>query len=990
MDLYLTDEDLSDYQEHIYVQDKLSIAEKSLLASVSSSEFLQSVLMSARDRVGQRQTVDRSSTIFDTIISQSTLLAAAEATTTTDAARHFTPMQSMSNNLHNLSHTQLEQLQSRLVQAQRPLEPSKQQFQLLQQQMSAAATLRAQVPGGSMFGFGSTNRAAPPPPPPPPGSSSQALFSAAPPPPPMPEEIEVESTFDEQYDTSCEDDDYSNEQIDKMREKAKTMKEKVAYKFVENTSEWVETGYYSTEKVELQEFWLDYLEHLAISKDAVFLSENFVYSLGNMKEVLFVLCLMDLPFASEVDWKVENNIESNSNKIDFSIFAGKHPLLVFYRTLSEYNGTVKDDGVLMLRQEIFVVDEKGPIISEESVKINPSNQTLETHVEYGHHFIVINTSSKRVSCQLTIQIPTGSVPTNNTYYYRSKPITIEAYSTWHEVVSTFYFPLPGEFTMLPVPALSLEDNQLIGKFDAIPLKLEESSSQKVIETAFHTGAPTIQEWNNIAAKGTPDSVISLLNSYRGLDKLNFGLIEWRMKNESFARQVFNVLKKRHYYVKDLWKYGVSHRFEDIIQDLILCHGSTVYSRIGPEFESPLITKHEMPNIYDYFPLFNARSHQLNAAAEILNDQFYEQYNRFLHYLCLRSSLPSDNDLIVWTNYLILQDRISEAQEVFQRINQTNDNLQCQVQIDYLQAYLKTRMRVTEEQYGVEQIDLQSIKDIAEKYKDYSVPKWRQMFANLHEFVREVEQGDLAFLDNSGYNKRIRSEPILEFEIDEQEQELLIKYANINSVSIKYHDMNVEVMFSNNPFMAKNSYKSAFDENVSWIKPSYSEVVALPEKMEVDESNEAEDFDIIGIGQVNSLQTYRVPFNTENKNIFIEVSSGSLKRHQAYYANSLSVHVAESFGFICVTSKDTKRPLSGIYIKVYCRMKNGKQTNFWKDGYTGLNGVFDYISVTQGNALTAGNKSLKTTMSDMVEKLSILVLSTKEGAVVKEVYPPAAN
>jgi hypothetical protein len=159
-------------------------------------------------------------------------------------------------------------------------------------------------------------------------------------------------------------------------------------------------------------------------------------------------------------------------------------------------------------------------------------------------------------------------------------------------------------------------------------------------------------------------------------------------------------------------------------------------------------------------------------------------------------------------------------------------------------------------------------------------------------------------------------------------------------------------------------------------------------MQVD-NEEDEDFDMIGVGQMNSLQFYRVPFTAGNKNMFIEVTSGTITRQHAYYANSLSVHLAESFGVVCVTSKKSKRPLSGVYAKVYCRLKGNNEVHFWKDGYTGLNGVFDYISVTQGNALT-NNGSLKRLMSEDIDKLSVLILSDEEGAIVKEVYPPEEN
>ncbi|KAK9659790.1 hypothetical protein K7432_018502 [Basidiobolus ranarum] len=150
--------------------------------------------------------------------------------------------------------------------------------------------------------------------------------------------------------------------------------------------------------------------------------------------------------------------------------------------------------------------------------------------------------------------------------------------------------------------------------------------------------------------------------------------------------------------------------------------------------------------------------------------------------------------------------------------------------------------------------------------------------------------------------------------------------------------------------------------------------------------------MIGTGQLNSVQTLSIPFTGGNKNVFVEISSvdtpNTIKRRQAYFSHSLHTHIAESFGIVRAMSGKTKRPLAGAYVKVYARMKQGQNVEFWKDGYTGLNGVFDYVGVTEGNALMGGNKTdLKTLMDKKIDKFSILIISADEGAVVKEAYPP---
>ncbi|KAI8091868.1 hypothetical protein BDF21DRAFT_410382, partial [Thamnidium elegans] len=67
------------------------------------------------------------------------------------------------------------------------------------------------------------------------------------------------------------------------------------------------------------------------------------------------------------------------------------------------------------------------------------------------------------------------------------------------------------------------------------------------------------------------------------------------------------------------------------------------------------------------------------------------------------------------------------------------------------------------------------------------------------------------------------------------------------------------------------------------------------------------------------------------------------------------------------SGNTKRPLACTYVKMYARMKQSRKVHFCKYGFTGLNGVFDYIGVTKGNALMGGAETdLKTLVDDKID------------------------
>ena len=76
----------------------------------------------------------------------------------------------------------------------------------------------------------------------------------------------------------------------------------------------------------------------------------------------------------------------------------------------------------------------------------------------------------------------------------------------------------------------------------------------------------------------------------------------------------------------------------------------------------------------------------------------------------------------------------------------------------------------------------------------------------------------------------------------------------------------------------------------------------------------------------------------------------------------------------VTDEKGRKSLSGVYVKAYAKMKDGS-TRFYKDGYTDLRGRFDYAS-------------LSTNELDNVDRFALLVMSDNQGAVVREVSPPA--
>ncbi|MEK6247578.1 MAG: hypothetical protein N2C12_05315, partial [Planctomycetales bacterium] len=190
-----------------------------------------------------------------------------------------------------------------------------------------------------------------------------------------------------------------------------------------------------------------------------------------------------------------------------------------------------------------------------------------------------------------------------------------------------------------------------------------------------------------------------------------------------------------------------------------------------------------------------------------------------------------------------------------------------------------------------------------------------------------------------------SEPSFDFEV--QDRQIVMQHQNLDVVRVNYYLMDVEMLFSQNPFVQKYSGKFSHiqpNETSLWQleKDTKSSKLALPEKY-------------------------------HSANVLVEIVGGGETESHAYYANSMAVQVTENYGQLRVANRQNGRPLTKVYVKVYGQQYNGK-IKFYKDGYTDLRGRFDY-------------SSLNTNELDNIKRFALLVMSEKDGAVVREAAPP---
>jgi hypothetical protein len=190
-----------------------------------------------------------------------------------------------------------------------------------------------------------------------------------------------------------------------------------------------------------------------------------------------------------------------------------------------------------------------------------------------------------------------------------------------------------------------------------------------------------------------------------------------------------------------------------------------------------------------------------------------------------------------------------------------------------------------------------------------------------------------------------TEPGIEFTLDAKQIQLA--WQNVNEVRVNYYLMDVELLFSRNPFVQEVSGPFAS------IRPNATKTVKLPAG--------------------KTKLAIPLPDDLATRNLLVEVTAAGKTVSHPYYANAMEVRLMENYGQVRVTDSATSKALSKVYVKVYARLADGT-VKFHKDGYTDLRGRFDYASVS-------------TAEQQRANRFAVLVLSDERGALIREVTPP---
>jgi hypothetical protein len=689
------------------------------------------------------------------------------------------------------------------------------------------------------------------------------------------------------------------------------------YKKLEMTQELGENNYYHLRVEEqgpglvtVNAFWRDFARH---DGKTPFLSPHFAQASRTFTEMMFALSVLDLPFEKGTP---EVAYEGARMRLK-----AKRETIVFHKEIKPATPTTKPVPILV-SQNYFRSDDRYREEDGEQVDKYVTDEFL-VHTVYLAQVVLTNPTSSQQKLDVLLQIPRGAIPVSNGFETRGETIHLSSYATESKEYA-FYFPAPGKFHHYPVHVA--KDEALVVSAPPTVLNVVEQPS-KIDRTS----------WAYVSQEGTSEEVLAFLDQ-GSIARLDLSRIAWRMRDRKFHDQVLALLARRHVYDGTLWSYSLHHDDATNLREYLL-HQDGFLRQCGLALESPLVTIDPVDRGWyehrEYAPFVNARAHRLGARRKILNDRFAAQYAEWTKLLCYRKTL-GDDDLMAVTYYLLLADRVEEALATFGRVDAKK--IATRIQHDYLRAYL-----------AFFEDDPRAARGIVQPYADYPVDRWRNLFQNVIAQLDELEGSGVAVADPEDRSQRQGSLAATEpsFELAVENRAVLVHYQNLTEVRANYYLMDIELLFSRQPFVQQQSGQFAF------IRPNRSDLVRLP----ADKSS----------------LSFALPPEFTSANVIVELVAAGARKSQAYYAHVLLLQLIESYGQLKVAHQTSGKPLPRVYVKVYARMRSG-EVRFYKDGYTDARGRFDYTS-------------LSTDELEAVERFALLILSEEHGAVIREAAPP---
>jgi len=680
----------------------------------------------------------------------------------------------------------------------------------------------------------------------------------------------------------------------------------------DKTQEWAEHNWYhrtpgesGADMIAASRLWRDYAQH----ESGEFLSPWFGLATASFAEAMCALAVIDLPFVAK-----PHALKADGPAL--TITAAGNALA---GTSQLVDGPLAPSGAPIVVGQTYVrSDDRYDYVAGEQVDKYVTGP-FAAGVVYTCLVVLANPTSSRQRIAALVQIPRGSIAVGGAKATQTVEVALAPYGT-HGHEYSFYFPQPGRFAHFPVHVSRLD--QIIAA--ALPQVIEVTAGGEVAD-------PT--SWAYLSQHGALPDVVAYLAT-ANLAAIDLSKVLWRLRERSAYIQIIAALEQRRIYAAEVWAYALLHRDTPRIRAWLRASPEHV-AAAGPVLEM-IDLDAEATGGYEhleYAPLVNARAHKLGPKLRILNDGFAEQYRAFLDLVAHRPA-PSGEDLLAATSYFVAQDRADAALYTLARIAPTG--VAELMQLDYLAAYAACLAG-----------EPARAKELVQRWRELPIDRWRMKFAALAAMVDELA-GAATQISDPRSRDQLQGELAARqpaFEISVDKDGVVIQQQHVAALELRYFEMDVELLFSRQPFVQSDVSRFSF------IEPGHREHVAQP------------------------AAEQRVPWPAQlrGKNVVVEAVGAGLRKAKIHYANDLAANVAHQYGQLRVQRASDRAPLPASYVKVYARRHDGT-VGFYKDGYTDLRGWFDYAT-------------LSTNDLDRVERFALLVASDHAGAAILEAGPP---
>ncbi|OQS01649.1 hypothetical protein ACHHYP_00511 [Achlya hypogyna] len=320
----------------------------------------------------------------------------------------------------------------------------------------------------------------------------------------------------------------------------------------------------------------------------------------------------------------------------------------------------------------------------------------------------------------------------------------------------------------------------------------------------------------------------------------------------------------------------------------------------------------------------------------LNKELQAHYETLCAKLALLPALSSLHRLVL-AAFLVTFHRVDAAIAVFADVTPADVPA---LQYDYMAAYLDF--------FGPDAA-FPTARAAVAKYEAYTDARWRGRFAAIGE--------QLMVLDTLGQRGGAAEKAVddigVVLTVHRDHVEIAQKGRRVSHAEVRFYPVDVEVLFSTEPFGATTAQSSA----VALVQPRAAVTVAVAP---------------------HGTTTVEIPAELRALQMMVVLAPRGfpeLNMTQPHFCDSMDVDVVVEDGRLQVFAAG--QPLTRTYVKVFAQTKASAKVRFYKDGYTDVVGCFDYIGINDTKLLL------------QVKALAVLIVHPVHGAVVRQLRPPPA-